>query len=167
MVTLQGDGAPTAPVSFPTMFPELFPDLLDVGAAARGPFGLAGPMWAFYAAAASSGVAMWTMAQSMRAEAIERFFALAQQSMMKPMEDFMAASAVAPETLVEPGKVVTEAAQGAVDLAEDAAEIGAQTTADLMPTRIETAGELEPAMVGGESAPISPVVAAPAETRED
>lgn len=167
MMTLQGDDAPAASVSFPTMFPGSFPELFDVGAAARGPFGLAAPMWAFYAAAASSGVAMWTMAQSMRDEAIERFFALAQQSMMKPMEDFMAASSVAPETLIEPGKVVTETAQGAIDLAEDAAEIGLQTTADLMPTRIETAGELEPAMVGGESAPISPVVATPAETKED
>jgi hypothetical protein len=147
------------PVAFPT-FPAFQTGAFDMSAAMRSPLAWTTPFWDFYAAAAQSSLDMWSAALSMRPGAMENVFAEAQKTMMRPMQAFAAPQSAQPIAIIaETIEAPVEALQAAADTTFDAATETLSTVADL-PSRIETADEPEPAMVGGEAAPISPIIAA-------
>ena len=153
MTTFLGERAPAAFPTFPSMFPMAPFDLTE---AMRSPFAWQAPIWEFYAAAAQTSLAMWSAALSMRPLAVETAVADAQSAMMKPLE---AVTPVVP-TLAEVQAAALAPVEAAV--APIKAAVKAAMVATEAPARTEIAGEPEPAMVGGEAAPISPVAAVPA-----
>lgn len=142
MTTFLGERAPAA---FPT-FPMATFDMTE---ALRAPFAWQVPIWDFYAAAMRTNLEIWSAAFAMRPVSVDKTLADAQKALGQPLETM---AAVAAPTLAE----VQTAAVAPVKAAVEAVEA---VTTDL-PVRTETAGEPEPAMVGGEAAPISPVAAA-------
>lgn len=156
MTPLQGQ---SAPVAFPT-FPMFQTELFDMGAAMRSPFAWSAPIWDFYAAAAKTNMAFWSAALSMRPDAMEAAFADAQKAMMQPFETMAAPTA---ESMAAPSLAEVQAV-AAVPVKAAAKVIEKAVAKVDPPVRIEAAGEPEPAMVGGEAAPISPVAAAAPKT---
>ncbi|HEY3950336.1 hypothetical protein [Phenylobacterium sp.] len=142
----------------------------------RVPMGLASPLWGFFAGAAMSGSAWWWMTRFARIENLEAMFGAAEVQAVKaatlPLPAVEAVVSAAIETL----DAVEGAVEGAVaTVVEPAAEaaVAAQVeaTAEVLDERpaepppiletLATAPEIA-TPVGGESAPISPVVAAAA-----
>lgn len=100
--------------------------------------GAASPLWGYYGAAAASGVAYWWMTHWVRPVNVEALFGMAAQAL--------------PET--------------AVALVAPAAEAAAEATEAVVEAAEAVAPELPAAPVGGEAAPISPVVEAVAPAPE-
>jgi hypothetical protein len=131
----------------------------------RVPVGFASPLWGFFAGAAVSGATWWWMTRWARAENLEAMFGRAE-----------AVVAPEPATFAAPALEVAGTAEAAIEsAAEPVLEAAAEATPDLAPepvadalaeaapapvleALVEATPELEP--VGGESAPISPVVEA-------
>ncbi|WP_141653119.1 hypothetical protein [Phenylobacterium immobile] len=150
MPVLPGASAPSA---FPA-FPACPAGMFDMSAATRSPFGWTAPFWDFYAAAAQRNMEMWSAALSMRPATFQDVFADAQKAMLLPLTAYAAPRAqpiaIIAETIDEPMAAAQSVVASAVETATSAADL---------PSRIETDDEPEPAMVGGEAAPISPVIA--------
>ena len=116
------------------------------------PVGLASPLWTLFAGAAVSGAAWWWMSRWAQPANLEAMFGAAAR-----FEAEMEVEAVAQ---AEPG---IEAVAEAEPILEAAAETVAEPVAEAAPEPILTALADEPASfapVGGESAPISPLVEA-------
>jgi hypothetical protein len=97
--------------------------------------GVASPLWGYFGAAAVGGVAYWWMTRWTQPVNLEAFFG--------------AKAAPALEAAVEP---VVETVEAVTDTAEQVVEAAAETVSEALPE----------APVGGEAAPISPVVEATA-----
>jgi hypothetical protein len=131
----------------------------------RVPMGLASPLWGLFAGAAVSGAAWWWMTRWARAENLEAMFGGAKAVVAPEPAAFTApalevaqtAQAVI-EAVAEPVvEAVAEAApeSAPAPVAEALAEAAPEPVLEAL---VEATPELEP--VGGESAPISPVVEA-------
>jgi hypothetical protein len=125
--------------------------LADPKALLRVPVGLASPLWPLFAGAAVTGAAWWWMTRWAQPANLEAIFGATVKVEVEAVE------AVA-EGVVEP---VVEAEP----LIEAAVEVAAEPVVETAPepvleALIEAPAALEP--VGGESAPISPVLEATA-----
>jgi hypothetical protein len=140
-----------APVALSTVFPQMF----DFSAAMRAPFDYAAPFWKLYAETAAASMSM--AAQWMRPLGMAQVFAEAQKAMIQPLQPLVPATpADAVEAFGTPLEAVADTTQAVVAETQAAAAEVVE-----LPTRIEVAGEPEPAIVGGESAPISPLATTP------
>ena len=112
----------------------------------RVPVGLASPLWGLFAGAAISGAAWWWMTRWTRPHNLEAMFGAAAEAVLEPE----AAALAAAEPVVE---ALGEAAPQPV------AEAWAEASPEpVLQALVETSPAPEP--VGGESAPISPVLEA-------
>jgi len=126
------------------------PILAKPDALLRVPVGLSSPLWGFYAGAAVSGATWWWMTRWARPQNLEALFghavaleASAADMAVEAVPDAVAAPAAAPPAFVEPldegfeaaGEVIAEAIVAPPTIAEP---------------------------VGGEAAPVAPVLAAEA-----
>ena len=131
----------------------------------RVPMGLASPLWGLFAGAAVSGAAWWWMTRWARAENLEAMFGGAKAVVAPEPAAFAAPALEVAETAQA---VVEAAAEPVVEAVAEAARESApapvaEALAEAAPepvleALVEATPELEP--VGGESAPISPVVEA-------
>jgi hypothetical protein len=117
----------------------------------RVPVGLASPLWGLFAGAAMTGATWWWMTRWARPQNLEAIFGAAEKfeaavapEAAKPMAE------TAPEAVAEP---VVEATPEPVKEA-----VAEATPAQIVEAVIEAPSAPEP--VGGESAPISPVLEA-------
>jgi hypothetical protein len=128
----------------------------------RVPVGLSSPLWGLFAGAAMSGAAWWWMTRWARPENLEAMFGAAEkfEAAVEPKVVELAAPVVeaakaAPEAVLEAeaaAETVTEAVTEAV--VEAAKEPVSQ--APVLEALVEAPTAPEP--VGGEAAPISPVL---------
>jgi hypothetical protein len=116
----------------------------------RVPMGLASPLWGLFAGAAMTGATWWWMTRWARPQNLEAMFAA-------PTPE----AAVAPEaaSFAEPVAEATEAAAEAAVEAMEAVEAVAGVAPDPVAEALIEGFEV-PEPVGGESAPISPVLEA-------
>jgi hypothetical protein len=127
----------------------------------RVPVGLASPLWGFFAGAAVSGATWWWMTRWARTENLEAMFGGAKAIVSPEPAAFAAPALEVAETAED---MVAAAAEPVLEaVAELAPEPVAEALVEAAPetvlkAMVEAAPELEP--VGGESAPISPVVEA-------
>jgi hypothetical protein len=152
--------------------------LADPKALLRVPVGLVSPLWPLFAGAAMSGATWWWMTRWARPANLEAMFGAAAEAdagaataavaLAEPAVE--AAEAVVEtvtepvvEALIEAEAVVETAAEPVVEpTLEPAPEAAAESVLEAL---VEAPAALEP--VGGEAAPISPVLeAAPLETLE-
>jgi len=116
----------------------------------RVPVGFASPLWGLFAGAAVSGAAWWWMTRWTRAENLEAIFGAAAKF----------------EAAVEPKLAVLAApvAEAVQSLVEPTVEALVEATPEPLAETVETLAEVPLAAepVGGEAAPISPVVEASA-----
>jgi hypothetical protein len=126
--------------------------LTDPKALLRVPVGLVSPLWPLFAGAAVSGAAWWWMTRWAQPANLEAMFGAAAKTEAETVE------AVA-EAVVEPIAEVEAEVEPAMEAVADAgAEPVEAAPAPVLEALVEEPGALEP--VGGESAPISPVLAA-------
>jgi hypothetical protein len=114
----------------------------------RVPVGLASPLWGLFAGAAMTGATWWWMTRWARPENLE--------AMVGAAPKLEAAVAPEPATFAEP---VFEAAQAVVEAAVEAAEAAIEVAPEPVAEALIEAVEA-PEAVGGEAAPISPVLEA-------
>jgi hypothetical protein len=126
----------------------------------RVPVGLASPLWGLFAGVAVSGATWWWMTRWARPENLEAMFGAAAK-----FETAMETEAAALEApAVEAAEAATEVAEAVVDaLPEPALEAAPEPMEEPMPAPVlealaEATPDLQP--VGGEAAPISPVLEA-------
>lgn len=113
----------------------------------RVPVGLASPLWGLFAGAAMTGAAWWWMTRWTQVENLEAMFgATAEAPVDAEVEPVLPASSVA-ETIAAVAEIAPEA------MIEAAGE-----TARVVEALVEAPVGLQP--VGGEAAPISPVLEA-------
>lgn len=122
-------------------FPPEAETLADPRALLRVPVGLASPLWPLFAGAAVSGAAWWWMTRWAQPANLEALFGAAAKAEAETLD--------AAAALVEPA---VEAAEALTEPALEAAP------APVLEALIEEPRSFEP--VGGESAPISPVLEA-------
>lgn len=117
----------------------------------RVPVGLVSPLWGLFAGAAMTGAAWWWMTRWARPQNLEAMFGAA------PALE----TAVPPEvaTFAEPVAEAAEAVMAAAVEAIEAVEAVAEAAPDPVAEALIEGFEV-PEPVGGESAPISPVLAA-------
>jgi hypothetical protein len=150
----------------------------------RVPVGLSSPLWGLFAGAAVSGAAWWWMTQWARPQNLEALFAAAAETQATVEPEIAALAAQVLETVEAAGAVADAAVEtlsdatpeplmegGADATPEPLMETVAEATAE-PPLETQAEGVAEPVVealmegepvaepVGGESAPISPVVAA-------
>ena len=118
----------------------------------RVPVGLASPLWGLFAGAAMTGATWWWMTRWARPANLEAMFAAA------PAPEATVAPEVA--TFAEP---VVEAAEAVEAVVEAAVEAVAEAVIEAAPEPVAEAlieAPETPEPVGGEAAPISPVIEA-------
>jgi hypothetical protein len=120
------------------------PILAKPEALMRVPVGLSSPLWGFYASAAVSGAAWWWMTRWARPENLEAMFGKAEAA---------ALGAPAPEAVIEAAVEAAPQPEPAPEAVAEAVEAVAIAEAVVEPPALA-----EP--VGGEAAPIAPVLAA-------
>jgi hypothetical protein len=124
----------------------------------RVPMGFASPLWGLFATAAMGGTAWWWMTRWTRTENLEALFGAAMKA--------QTALAQAPRIVAAPileAVDAAEAAETAILAVEDAVGDVVRddvAEAETLTQAVADAAEPTPEPVGGEAAPISPVVAA-------
>ncbi len=124
----------------------------------RVPVGLSSPLWGLFAGAAMSGAAWWWMTRWARPENLEAMFGAAAK--------FEAAVETKPVELAAPVAEVAEAAPEGLHEVEAAAETVTEAVVEAAQEPVLQAPVLEalvqappaPEPVGGEAAPVSPVL---------
>jgi hypothetical protein len=129
----------------------------DPQALIRIPVGAASPLWGLFAGAAMSGAAWWWMTRWMRPANLEALFGAAEAATAETVAEV--------ETLAAP---LTEAVPAALAALEPAIETACEGVEDLTKAAVaDVLIQTAPVPVGGEAAPISPVLeAAPTELIE-
>ena len=124
----------------------------------RVPMGLASPLWGLFAGAAMGGAAWWWMTRWARPENLEAMFGAAAkfEAAVEPKAVELAAPVVeafeaAPEAVLE----AEAAAEGVTEAVVEAAQEPV-SQAPVLEALVETPAAPEP--VGGEAAPVSPVL---------
>ena len=124
----------------------------------RVPVGLASPLWGLFAGAAMSGAAWWWMTRWARPENLEAMFGAAAkfEAAVEPKVVELAApvaeaAKAAPEAVLEATAVAEEVTEAIVDAALEPA-----SQAPVLEALMEAPAAPEP--VGGEAAPVSPVL---------
>jgi hypothetical protein len=131
---------------------ELFALSKDPQVMMRAPLGAMSPLWVLFAGAAVSGAAWWWMTRWARPANIEALFGAAEAN-LETQTALVAKAVEEASTAIEP---VVEAAAEAVAAAPALAEPAIKEVLPAAGDLIEAA----PEPVGGESAPISPVLEA-------
>jgi len=126
----------------------------DPQALVRIPVGAVSPLWGLFAGAAISGAAWWWMTRWARPANLEALFGAAEAvtAATPPQVEALAAPTI--EAMDQATAELEPVVEAAAETFQAAVE--APTPAPIAEALIETA----PEPVGGESAPISPVVAA-------
>jgi len=126
----------------------------DPQALIRIPVGAVSPLWGLFAGAAMTGAAWWWMTRWTRPANLEAVFGAAQGASAETLADVEALAAPVIEAVEDAPAVLEPVVEAASEAAEAAIE-------DPTPTPIaEGLIAASPAPVGGESAPISPVLEA-------
>lgn len=136
----------------------------------RAPLGFTSPLWGYFAGAAVTGSAWWWMTRWTRIQNLEAMFGAAEaravQAATLPLPAVEAVAEAAIQTLDAIDSAVDQVVEPAAEAATEAA-VEAVAEAEALEAALSEATPepileaLEPeAPVGGESAPISPVVAA-------
>lgn len=124
----------------------------DPQALVRLPIGAASPLWGLFAGAAVSGAAWWWMTRWARPANLEALFGAAQTVTTE--------TAAEVEALAAPAVEAMQQASAVVEPVLEAAEETVATAPERVLPAAENLIEAAPEAVGGESAPISPVVEA-------
>jgi hypothetical protein len=124
----------------------------DPQALVRVPIGIASPLWGLFAGAAVSGAAWWWMTRWARPANLEALFGAAETATTEVAAEVKALAAPVVEAMRE--------APALVEPVLKAAEETVATAPELVLPAAEELIEAAPEAVGGESAPISPVVEA-------
>ncbi len=127
------------------------PILAKPEAMLRVPVGLSSPLWGFYAGAAVSGAAWWWMTRWARPQNLEALFGQAEAAALEAPPAAVAEATL--EAIVEAPPVPPVFVEPLDEILEAAAETAAAADAVVEPPALA-----EP--VGGEAAPIAPVLAA-------
>jgi len=138
--------------------------------------GAASPLWAYYVAAAAGGVAFWWMTRWTRPESLEALFqasakapARALDAVMGEARSFAPAAEAAEQAAQAAPAAAAEVAQSVAGRAADGADRTAQAAAGLSQAAAEapvsvaealSEPKLPAAPLGGEAAPVSPVLEA-------
>ena len=127
----------------------------DPQALMRIPVGAVSPLWGFFAGAAMSGAAWWWMSRWTRPANLEALFGAAEKATTTAFAEV--------EALAAPVIEAIEDAPATLEAAIEAATESVETTFEaLIPELPASDGAIAAALepVGGESAPISPVIEA-------
>jgi hypothetical protein len=124
----------------------------------RVPVGLSSPLWGLFAGAAMSGAAWWWMTRWARPENLEAMFGAAQKfeaavepKVVELAGPVVAAVEAAPEAFLETEAAVEEVTEVVVEAAQEPL-----LQAPVLEALTEAPAAPEP--VGGEAAPVSPVM---------
>jgi hypothetical protein len=124
----------------------------------RVPVGLSSPLWGLFAGAAMSGAAWWWMTRWARPENLEAMFGAAAkfEAAVEPKVVELAAPVVeaveaAPEAVLEAEAAAETATEAVVEAAQEPV-----LQAPILEALVE--GPTAPEPVGGEAAPVSPVL---------
>jgi hypothetical protein len=141
--------------------PETAP-LAKPEAMIRVPVGLASPLWGLFAGAAVSGAAWWWMTRWTRPQNLEAMFGAAGTAAEPEAAALAAPAAEAVEAAEAVIEATPEPAAVAESVAEAAPEPVMEALAEAIPEPMVEAfvDAMDLAVVGGESAPISPILEA-------
>lgn len=126
----------------------------DPQALIRIPVGAVSPLWGLFAGAAMSGAAWWWMTRWTRPANLEAVFGAAEAATAETLAEVEALAAPVIEAIEETPAVLEPVVEAASEVVE--AAVGTPPPAPIAETLIEAS----PEPVGGESAPISPVLEA-------
>jgi hypothetical protein len=140
----------------------------------RVPVGLASPLWGLFAGAAVTGAAWWWMTRWAKPENLEAMFGAAAEAETAATTEALALAQPATdavEAAAQPLEIIADEVQAATEPAVEAAiEADAKAEEFMAETVAEALIVAEPAVeapVGGESAPISPLLEAVAPVAEE
>jgi hypothetical protein len=131
----------------------------------RVPVGLASPLWGLFAGAAMSGAAWWWMTRWARPENLEAMFGAAakfeaavEPKVVELAAPVLAAVEAAPETALETEAAVETVTEAVVEAAQEPVPQEPVFQAPVLEARVEVPAA--PQAVGGEAAPVFPVLEA-------
>lgn len=134
---------------------EFTPAIPQVRAAPELIIGAASPLWGYFVGAAATGVAWWWMTRWAQPENLEAMFGLAERANQRALAPLNEGSAVA-GFAADTAEQALQAAPQIADAAAQSASESLQGVAPVAEAIIEPI--LLPEIVGGEAAPISPLV---------
>ncbi len=120
----------------------------------RIPVGFASPLWGVFTGAAMTGAAWWWMTRWAQPDNVEAMFGAMAKAAL-PATPVEAAAVMASEIAAE----VEAATHTVVEAVEPAAEVSSELSAEVLTPALEVLPE-PVELVGGEAAPISPILQA-------
>jgi hypothetical protein len=138
----------------------------DPQALVRVPIGAASPLWGLFAGAAVSGAAWWWMTRWARPANLEALFGAAEtataevEALATPAVEAVQEAPAVVEPVVEAAVETVEAAPDIIASAIESTAERVEAAAEQVLPAAEDLIEAAPKAVGGESAPISPVLEA-------
>lgn len=134
----------------------------DPQALLRIPVGAASPLWGLFAGAAMTGAAWWWMTRWTRPANLEAMFGAVETAGAKGVAEMEALAAPVLDTIEEAPAAFQAAFEQVVETATEAVEAAVEAAIESAPPApiAATLMEAAPEAVGGEAAPISPVLEA-------